>query len=108
MNTMVSRLVRATTNLTIFNIKGTGNSQKLEDEYGTARHELEDEIERLTEAAIIGEKMWTPAELHEFRQEAFFQGWEMCSTAGAEDTCADAWAFWSMMEDGRDEAEGRK
>lgn len=66
---------------------------------------LRKENQSLTEAAIIGEYMWTPAELHEARKEAFFQGWEMSSTGGMEDTCADAWAFWSLMEDGRDEVE---
>lgn len=63
------------------------------------------ENQSLTEAAIVGEYMWTPAELHEARKEAFFQGWEMSNTGGMEDTCADAWAFWSLMEDGRDEVE---
>lgn len=43
--------------------------------------------------------------LAEARRYAFFVGWEMCQTASADDTCADAWAFWSLMEDGRDDVE---
>ena len=56
---------------------------------------LRKENQSLTEASIIGEYMWTPAELHEARMEAFFVGWEMSNVASAEDTCAEAWEYFS-------------
>lgn len=86
------------------------------DAVDDAMREAADRLDQLERELETANGLWTfwndkatelAGKLAEARRYAFFVGWEMSETGGMEDTCADAWAFWSLMEDERDEAEGR-